>query len=131
MTPDQPIPSVIENHEHTVTRIADRQTGTCEAHATKEEIILLNPLTNERSYRSTLNLERSLDGRLHTPENSLVCRECGRGPYTEAATLNCEGCRATLGRQCCVKDQKRPLCKACRRKRRWQFMTSIRRNTWV
>ena len=131
MTPMNPEPGriLLENQEHTIASIKDTVTGTTTSFPVKQELILLNPSTGERGFQTTVGLERGIDGRLLTPEASLVCRECGRGPYAGPGIAYCNDCQTTIGRQCCVKDQALPVCKSCRRKRFWrragEWLTSI------
>jgi len=133
MTP-QPPPNqalFVENQEHTIAAITDTLNGNKRSFTVKQEVILLNPTTGERAFQTTLGLQRAIDGRLQTPDQSVLCRDCGRGPYAQPAIAYCTDCQCTIGKQCCVKDQNDPCCKSCRKKRFWrrvwQWVTSIGR----
>jgi hypothetical protein len=111
---------VVENQEQALARITDPVTATSCEYPLRREAILLNPVSGERAFQTMTDLLRSRDGRLATPEKLLVCRDCGRGPYTPPAVAACLDCNHAVGKNCCIKDQALPLCRSCRRKRAWR-----------
>src|SRR5581483_1170079 len=112
---------MLEHHEQTIINVQDALNGNTATVPMSNQAVYVDQVTGERTVITTSNLHRSLDGRITSPQETETCRDCGRGPYARSAIAYCNDCQWVLCRQC-TKDDERPLCKRCRRRRFWRWL---------